>query len=243
MIVKLKIEYNGRRFAGYQHQPKLRTVEGVLRDSIVRVTSEEPFLSCASRTDTGVHALENFVSFETELSPDPYRFRWGLNSVLPEDITVTEVQMAGKDFNARASALSRRYEYLILNRPYPSTRMGQFSYNYHPELLLDKMRKAAEALVGEHDFTSFTPTLTEHINMTRRLIELVISKREDFIVIEVEADSFLRGMVRIIVGTLLEIGRGLKEPQEMKGILLAKDRRCAGFTAPPQGLTLTKVLY
>lgn len=243
MILKLTIEYNGVGFAGYQLQPKLRTVEGLLGEAILKIAGEKPTLSCASRTDSGVHALGNVVSYGTELSPDPYKYRWGLNSVLPDDLVVTGVEKAPDHFDARASAKARVYNYLILNRPYPSTRMGQFSYFYHPELSLVNMRKAAKYLMGEQDFTSFTPTAMEHVRMVRDLKRIDISKDKDFIVIETEADSYLRNMVRIIVGTLIEVGRGLKRSRDMKGILKAKDRRAAGFTAPPHGLTLVKVVY
>jgi tRNA pseudouridine38-40 synthase len=197
----------------------------------------------AGRTDAGVHALGQVISFKTGGTIPTEKIPVALNSLLPRDIVARDACEMPADFHARYSARSRVYKYVILNDALPSALFGRFSW-YVPETLnLAVMRRAAKHLVGVHDFTSFSAADMDTLGRVRELRKLSIRRSGEFVIIELEANAFLHSMARIIVGTLVEVGEGRREPVEVRKILEAEDRRLAGKTAPPQGLVLMEVTY
>lgn len=242
--IKLTIEYDGSAYHGWQIQPGLRTIQGEMREEIARITQGKVNLIGAGRTDAGVHALGQVANFQTESAVDLTALQRGLNSLLPPDIVITEAEEVGEEFHARFSARSKVYEYHILNQPYPSALLRAYTWFIPHELDLPAMKKCGELLIGSHDFSSFRASGDESRHSIREIIRLEIEQREnDLIVIVIEANAFLREMVRNIVGTLVAVGRGKTSFEEFKEIFAAHDRRQAGMTAPAQGLFLAKVKY
>jgi len=242
--IKLTIEYDGTPYHGWQIQLGLRTVQGVLREQIARITQQEVNLIGAGRTDAGVHALGQVASFKTEGTIDLLALQRGLNSLLPPDIVVKSMEEVGEGFHARFSARSKVYEYRILNQPYPSALLRNYAWFMHEDFDLPSMKKCGRLLVGSHDFSSFRASGDKSRHSIREVIRLEIERREDdLIVIVIEANAFLRGMVRSIVGTLMDVGRRKISFSEFKEIFHAHDRRRAGMTAPAHGLFLVEVKY
>lgn len=242
--IKLTIEYDGTAYHGWQIQPGLRTIQGVMREQIAQITQKKVNLIGAGRTDAGVHALGQVANFQTESAIDLSALQRGLNSLLPPDIVITEAQDVEEEFHARFSARSKVYEYHILNRSYPSALQRAYTWFIPHELNLPAMKKCGKLLIGSHDFSSFRASGDESRHSIREIIRLEIERREnDLIVIVIEANAFLREMVRSIVGTLVDVGRGKTSFEEFKEIFGAQDRRQTGMTAPPQGLLLVEVKY
>jgi len=241
--IKLVVEYDGTDFFGFQRQPGRRTVQGTLEWALSRIMKEPVSIVGAGRTDAGVHALGQVVSFRAGGSIPTDRISIAVNSVLPRDVVAKETQEAPEDFHARYSAVSRVYRYTILESQYPSALCGRYVWWRQPWLDLDAMRQAARALVGKKDFASFALADTEDRTTVRELSRLSIERSGDRIVFEFEADAFLRGMVRSIVGTLVEVGEGRRSPEDVEQILLSRDRSAAGMTAPARGLCLVGVRY
>jgi tRNA pseudouridine38-40 synthase len=242
--IKLTIEYDGTAYHGWQIQPGLRTIQGVMRERIVQITQKKVNLIGAGRTDAGVHALGQVAHFKTESTIDLPSLQRGLNSLLSPDIVVKGAEEVGEGFHARFSARSKVYEYHILNQPYPSAILSDYAWFIHHELDLPSMKRCGKLLIGSHDFSSFRASGDESRHSMREVIRLEINRREDnLIVVAIEANAFLREMVRSIVGTLVDVGKGKTSFSDFKEIYQAHDRRRAGMTAPAHGLFLTEVKY
>jgi tRNA pseudouridine38-40 synthase len=235
--VKLTLEYEGTHFHGWALQPGLRTVEGVMRDALGIFPSFSS-LAVAGRTDTGVHASGNVVSVEVDGGPPAERVAQALNAALPEDVAIVSASHASPDFHARYSARSRSYRYRIWRRSERSPFEQRRSWWYQRPVDEERLAAAAELLVGEHDFRAFTPTETQHQTFRRNVRAAGWCRRGDALEFEIEADSFLRHMVRTLVGTMLEL-----PPERIAPLLEGRGRSDAGPTAPPWGLYLTSVTY
>jgi tRNA pseudouridine38-40 synthase len=244
MRVALGVEYDGRAFHGWQaQQPGVRTVQGVLEDALSKVANHPLRVVCAGRTDTGVHAFGQVVHFDTAAQRNPRNWLLGCNVNLPDDVSVTWAQPVDDSFNARFSAVSRRYRYLILNRTARSAILaGRVSWSHYP-LDADAMHRAGQALVGEHDFSSYRALACQAKSPVRTLHSLQVERKGDFVVLSVHANAFLHHMVRNIAGVLMAIGRGEQTQSWAAEVLALRDRTQGGVTAPPHGLYLQAVEY
>ncbi|MBN1794662.1 MAG: tRNA pseudouridine(38-40) synthase TruA [Candidatus Omnitrophica bacterium] len=241
--IKLTIEYDGTDFLGWQIQKKGPTVQHVLEGAIARLTSRETRLTGAARTDSGVHAKGQSAHFKT-LSHLPARnIVLGINAYLPDSVAVVCAEEVKSSFHARISARSKRYQYRILQRPARSPLVARFSWHCPYRLNVALMRRELPALLGRHDFRSFQAADKKERSSTRRIIDISLRRRGEELLFEIEADGFLYHMVRNIVGTLVEIGRGRFKPGYMSFLLKAKNRALAGPTAPACGLSLLHVTY
>lgn len=239
----LGIEYDGSHFFGWQWQVELRSVQAVLQDALSRIANHPVTVFCAGRTDTGVHALEQVVHFDTTAIRPLQAWLLGGNANLPDDVRITWVKQAVGDFHARYSAIARFYRYVIINRPVKSAlQPRQATWCVYP-LDADKMQQAAQALVGTHDFSSFRAQGCQSKSPQRLMYFIEVTRRDDFVTIELSANAFLHHMVRNIAGVLIAIGRGMQPVAWTQHLLHVKDRKVAGITAPPYGLYLGGVLY
>lgn len=241
--LKLVIEYDGTGYAGWQRQPDRPTVQAVLEDRLQRITQTRHSVIGAGRTDAGAHALGQVASFQTDKSLSPEAWLRALNGLLPPDISVRTVDLAPPDFHARYAARAKHYEYRILNRPERSALDRTRAWHLYAPLDLNAMQEAASLLIGRHDFSSFQGHPTDTKNPTCDLRRLQVLREGELILVEAIADRFLKQMVRVIVGTLAEVGQGKRQPAALKDVLEARDRRAAGFTAPAHGLYLMRVDY
>jgi tRNA pseudouridine38-40 synthase len=240
---KIILEYDGTAYAGWQRQPNQPTIQEAVEAAIRSVSQTAIPVIAAGRTDAGVHALGQVASFATEKFLSPVEWLRALNATLPEDISARSVERADDGFHARYSAVRKFYAYRILYRPERSALERTRAWHLYGKLDLDAMREAAAHLVGKYDFSSFQGHPTDVENPICDLQRLEIVRDQDIVRVELEADRFLKQMVRAMVGTLVEVGRGKRKPGEMKQILEAKDRRAAGYTAPAHGLYLVRVDY
>jgi tRNA pseudouridine38-40 synthase len=242
--IKLTIQYDGSDYFGWQMQASHRSVQQVLQEALSMVCNHPVVLHGAGRTDTGVHALGQAAHFKTESLIDMAQLRKGLNCLLPPDVVVSEAVEAAPGFHSRFDATTRTYWYFIMNTPVPSPFYRRYAWHIRKPLDCDAMRAAAEKLVGMHDFSSFQARERDDV-CTIREVRRVRLKRVGrmFLLFEIQATSFLRHMVRGIVGTLVDAGLGKLGADEMNTILQARDRSRAGVTAPAHGLFLKEVRY
>lgn len=241
--LKLVLEYEGTAYHGWQVQPGLLTIQGVLQDTLARLAGGPVQVGGAGRTDAGVHACGQVASFSAELRLEPTALRRALNACLPRDIVVRGVEEVPEDFDARRSARAKTYRYTILRRDYPSACLGRRSLYVPCPLDVEAMAEGARVFLGTHDFSAFRAGTCAARTPVRTVLEASWRQAGDLWHFEITGNAFLQHMVRIIVGTLLEVGRGRRTPANVAAALESKDRRCAGKTAPPHGLCLLEVQY
>jgi tRNA pseudouridine38-40 synthase len=254
MRIILYIQYEGTGYRGWQVQPEGITIQGLLQDCLYRLTGEKVKLAGAGRTDAGVHAIEQVASFETSSRYPAEVIKRAVNAMLPDDIKIIRAETLEVPFHARYSAVRKRYIYLIANETDLPVFLRRYVWWVKSPLDLDSMRKASRFIIGTHDFSSFRGAGCGAKSTVRTIYSLDLEEIErvpfiftefkcNLIKVSIEAEAFLRHMVRNIVGTLVEIGRGRFGYEEIQDILSAKDRRRAGPTAPSQGLFLERVIY
>lgn len=241
--VRMVVAYDGTAYRGWQLQPNGITVEEVLNRELTALLKEPIAVIGASRTDSGVHARGNVAVFDTENRMPADKICFALNQRLPEDIRVQSSEEVAADWHPRKANCTKTYEYKVLNRKISMPQERLYAHFCYFTLDLDKMRKAAAYLLGEHDFKSFCTVRTQAEETVRTIYSLDITKQEDMITIRISGSGFLYNMVRIIAGTLLEVGMGAYPPEHMEEILDARDRQAAGRTAPARGLTLVSMEY
>ena len=241
--VGLVVAYDGTHYSGWQTQPNGTTIQGVLNDTLSELLGEKIETIGASRTDAGVHALGNVAVFDTESRIPGEKFSYALNQRLPEDIRIQLSEEVEPDFHPRYCDSEKTYEYRILNRKFPVPTERLYSYFYHYKLDVEKMKEATSYLIGRHDFASFCGSGAQVKTTIRTITSMDVWRDGDMVTIRDSGTGFLSNMVRIISGTLIEIGNGQYPPERMDKILKACDRAAAGPTAPAQGLTLMGIEF
>ena len=241
--VKLVVAYDGTNYSGWQLQRNAVTIEQKLNEALFDLLGEEIQVIGASRTDAGVHSLGNVCVFDTETRMPAEKICYALNTRLPGDIVVQSSCEVELDFHPRAGKSAKTYEYRILNRDFRDPTRRLDTYFYHYDLNVEAMQKAAFYLVGEHDFKSFCSVHAQVETTVRTIYSCTVEKVDDIIRIRVTGNGFLYNMVRIIAGTLIEVGAGKRGPKEILTMLEKKDRASAGPTAPAHGLTMIGIEY
>ena len=239
--LKLTLEYDGGKFYGWQYQPELRTVQSELERALEVLLREKVHVNVAGRTDAGVHALGQVSNFKTSVEVEPQTMPRSLNGILPHDVVVKKIEPVPLEFHARYDALSRQYCYVISRYPVAVGRSYAFFYKF--PLDLEAMKRASQHLLGEHNFRAFCSGETEDPHYLSFVEEIAWEDHGEKIIMRIRANRFLRSMVRVIVGSLLQVGRGKLAPEDIAKILAAQNRIAAGVTAPPHGLFLEKVFY
>lgn len=241
--VRLIVSYDGTNYCGWQIQNNGITVEEVLNHALTDLCREEITVIGASRTDSGVHALGNVAVFDTNSRIPGEKFSFALNQRLPDDIRIQRSDEVADDWHPRFQDTVKTYEYCFLNRRIPDPMRRLYSYFIYYPMDVENMQKAADYLIGEHDFKSFCTPRTQVRSTVRTIYDLTLTKEGDEIRMRITGNGFLYNMVRIIAGTLARVGTGLYTPERVKEILEAKDRNVSGPKAPPQGLTLISIAY
>lgn len=241
--IKLLLEYSGTRYHGWQVQPAAVTVQGTLEQGLATITNSPVRVHAAGRTDAGVHALGQVVHFDTAATISLPALQRGLNSLLPHDIVVRQAMAVPSDFHARYGAHTKTYAYVVHNQPLRSAFYTPYVWHIPLPLDVEAMRAAARLLVGEHDFSAFRAASCSARSPVRHVFRLAVKRHRERLFIVCCANGFLHHMVRNIVGTLVEIGRGKVPAAAMPAILRSRQRQQAGPTAPPQGLFLVRVAY
>lgn len=241
--IKLIVAYDGTEYSGWQIQPEAPTIEMYLDKAIHELTGENVHVTGASRTDAGVHAYGNVAVFDTESTIPGDRFTFALNRFLPDSIVIQDSWEVSVDFHPRHCNTRKTYEYRILNTAVPLPQKRNFTWHVAGSVDIEKMKEAAAYIVGEHDFKSFCCVRTQAESTVRTIYSLEVLQEGSEIIIRIKGNGFLYNMVRIITGTLIQVGKGRFMPEYVKQMLEAKDRTVAGQTAPPQGLTLVGIEY
>ncbi len=237
------VEYDGTLYKGWQKQKKHPTVQSELEKALAKIAEHPIHTICAGRTDTGVHAIGQVIHCDVQLSRKTDNWLFGANTYLPKDIRILWVKKVSQDFNARKTAINRRYCYIIYNHPIrPSLLRHQLTWCCR-DLTVSKMQLAVQHWIGKHDFSSFRAADCQSSTSIRVVKSIEITRMREIVIIDIIANAFLHHMLRNMVGVLLSIGKGKIVPEEALTILKAKDRTAAGITAPPNGLYLTKVEY
>jgi len=240
---RVVVEYDGTLFSGLQFQPEERTVAGELQRALRLLFAEPVAISAAGRTDAGVHAAGQVISFKSGRTFPIGRLALALNANLPADVTVRDAAIVDEGFSARFDATARVYEYRILNRAVPSALTRRYAHHVYHRLDLDRMRIAARDLIGQHDFVAFCGVLPARGGTVRTVHAVDIARAGDDVIVRIVGLGFLHRMVRIAVGTLIEIASGRRAVDDIPAIIASRDRRRAGYTAPAAGLTLVGVRY
>ncbi|AEW44635.1 pseudouridylate synthase I [Serratia symbiotica str. 'Cinara cedri'] len=241
--IALGIEYDGSRYYGWQQQQKVISVQGCLEQALSSIANAPISVFCAGRTDAGVHATGQVVHFHTSAQRKEEAWAMGVNTNLPPDIAVQWVKTVANDFHARFSATARRYRYIIYNHHYRPAILRQRVTYFHDPLDAAQMHHAAQSLLGENDFTSFRAAKCQSRTPWRNIKHINVTRRDKYIVIDIKANSFMHHMVRNIVGSLIEIGRGKRNKKWIAELLILKDRNLAASTARTEGLYLVSVDY
>jgi tRNA pseudouridine38-40 synthase len=245
--IKLTLAYDGTAYAGWQYQPQRKTLQGIVEDALGRITGETVCTVASGRTDAGVHAAGQVVSFRTASRLPAEVLRRALNAVLPADVAVLDAEEAPAGFHATHHAVRKRYRYMIHDGPVRDVFRLRYAWQCRRRLDAEAMDRAAKLLLGTHDFRSFQATGSKRTSTVRTVFDLEVRRggkgESDLVTTEIEADGFLYNMVRTIVGTLVEVGRGARPESWVADVLAAKDRSAAGRTAPAQGLFLLNVEY
>ena len=243
MRIAAAVEYCGTRFHGWQRLKQDRSVQQCVEEALSTVADQPVNVICAGRTDAGVHALNQVIHFDTSAVREMHSWVFGANSNLPPDVSLLWAKEVEDDFHARFSAVSRSYQYLILNRSSkPGLLQNLVSWETR-ELDVEAMNLAAADLLGKHDFTSYRAQACQAKTATREIQELRVERQQNYVIVSVRADAFLYHMVRNIAGVLIAIGSGKEKPAWALTVLQARDRSVAGVTAPAEGLYLTRVNY
>lgn len=241
--IKLVVSYDGTNYYGWQKQPNAVTVEEVLNRELSRLLGEAVEVIGASRTDSGVHALGNVAVFDTDTRIPPEKISYALNARLPKDIVIQDSKEVPPDFHPRRTDCAKTYEYRILNTRFPVPTMRLYAHYVYKPMDVEQMQRAAAFLVGEHDFASFCSSGSQVKETVRTIYRLDLKREGDLVFFQVEGDGFLYNMVRIIAGTLIEVGIGSYPPEKVKEMLEAKNRITCGPKAPACGLTLVGIRY
>ncbi|QNU67637.1 tRNA pseudouridine(38-40) synthase TruA [Ruminiclostridium herbifermentans] len=242
--IKLKIEYDGTNYHGWQIQKNVITVQETIEKAISKLLGNQVGIIGCSRTDVGVHAYGQIAHFVTDSKIPGDKFSYAINNLLPSDIVIKQSEEVSEDFHSRYSAKGKRYRYLVYNDAHASAIMKNRSYHVRPKLDIEKMKRAAKYFIGEHDFAAFQSTGGQVLSTVREIFSLEIEKKEDNIIsIEVTGNGFLYNMVRIIAGTLVYVGMGRIDADEIPLIIDSLDRTRAGKTAPAEGLYLMEIFY
>lgn len=241
--IKLIVEYDGSNYHGFQRQKNAHTIQEEIENGIVKLVGQNIPIKSAGRTDTGVHALGQVVAFDTSSSIPPDKWRFALNSVLPPDIRVISSELAIPDFHPRYDAISKVYKYKIYRKVQGKTIFRNYALCMTEPLNIPAMQQACKLIEGKHNFKSFCASGSSVKSFERNVINCSLTEEWPFVNLEIEANGFLYNMIRIIMGTLLEIGQNNLSPKIITDIIRAENRSAAGPTAPPQGLYMVEVKY
>lgn len=241
--IKIIIEYDGTNYCGWQKQEGLKTIEGEIEKAIYKSTGQNVKLYASGRTDAGVHAMAQVANFKIDTTIPAERIKYPLNDKLPEDIVIIKSEEVDYNFHSRFNAKSKTYKYLIYQNETRSALLRNCAYHTDYKLNLEEMKKSLKYLIGRKDFTSFTAIRSNEEKNIRTIFSADLYQDKDFIVFEIKGNGFLHNMVRIIVGTLIEIGYGKRKADDMKNIIEKKDRLSAGKTVSSCGLYLKEVEY
>ncbi len=242
--IRLHIAYQGTHFHGWQRQPDCSTVEGEIRTAISKLLNSDAFeFQGASRTDAGVHAAGQVANLKHDTNRSVWDFVRGLNAMTPNSIRINHAEEIGLDFNARHHSDGKRYRYQIFRHRFPNPLQGHLQWEVKGDLNVDNMREAGQCLLGDHDFSAFRASDCQALSTVRSMHEIRVEEHATHLEIVVVGNAFLKNMVRIITGTLVEVGLGQKTVEQIPGILNGRVRAAAGRTAPARGLLLDEVFY
>ena len=241
--IKLTIEYDGKDFNGWQKQPNKLNIQGTIENAISQITKEQVELNASGRTDAGVHALGQVANFKTNTTIPIEKLAIAINSKLKKSIVIKKAEEVNLDFHARYACKRKTYKYIIDNSETGTAIYRNIKYSYNQKLDIQAMKKATKYFIGEHDFKGFKSSGTSSKSSVRTIYKAQIKQENEDIIIELTGNGFLYNMVRIIAGTLVEVGIGKIKPEEISDIIESKDRTKAGKTLPPQGLYLVSVEY